>query len=257
PRQPPPPNPNQQESPLQTYLTSRMNSQSRKPCVMTIGEYDKMMSGPPAYTPPVGYLADYATLTSDSNPPDPNKPRKRDKMREEMMLREEKTSFGFAERIWRKHCGIIRSQNELLDNSNNYGDGMQNEMQQGEEVKMELDEEEYAQLQQISRRKRDKGDGRDEGEVGGRSKKVKSKGKEREREQPVAEVPRISRRDKGKEREQGQDYFTGMMQGAQAWSFGGLEGQGMDIDGEGDGERDGGGRNGCYQATVEDDEEEL
>ncbi|KAK0735492.1 hypothetical protein B0T21DRAFT_441978 [Apiosordaria backusii] len=247
---PPPTNPNSQqqqhqhqESILQNYLTSRITSQSRKPLVMTIGDFDKMMSGPRVYTPPVGYLADYAILTSGSNSSHPSddtsqKLKKRDKKREEMMLREEKASFGFAERVWRRHCEVMKAQNANLDE---YGGGIEEAMQQGGEgVKMELDEGEYyQQLQQMSRKRRGKqkeiGEGDD---IGGRSKKARNKGREkqweREREE-VGEVARVLRRDKGKERERGQDFFTATVQGGQRWSFGGLDlEEGMDVD-EGEG----------------------
>lgn len=244
---PPPPPPTHEtttttSSPLQTYLTSRLKSQSTKPCVMTIGEYDKMMSGAPAYTPPVGYLADYAILTATSSHHHKEKEKDR-KNREEMMRREEKASFGFAERVWRRHCDAVR----VRDPEGEFGEGGYNVEDQGEEVKMELDEGDYARLQQISRRKKRTGE-----EVGERSRKVKGKGKEREREQ-VGEGTR-GKRDKGKGREKGQDYFTETVQGGQTWGFGGLDG-GMDVD---EAEVEGvGGDNGCYQATVEDGEEEL
>lgn len=247
PNPPPPPPPTHETtttttSPLQTYLTSRLKSQSTKPCVMTIGEYDKMMSGAPAYTPPVGYLADYAILTATSSHHHKEKEKDR-KKREEMMRREEKASFGFAERVWRRHCDVVR----VRDPEGEFGEGGYDVEDQGEEVKMELDEGDYARLQQISRRKKRTGE-----EVGEQSRKVKGKGKEREREQ-VGEGTR-GKRDKGKGREKGQDYFTETVQGGQTWGFGGLDG-GMDVD---EAEVEGGGCDkGCYQATVEDGEEEL
>ncbi|KAK0670506.1 hypothetical protein QBC41DRAFT_221688 [Cercophora samala] len=246
PPNPPPPQPT--PSPLQTYLTSRLKSQSTKPHVITIGEYDKLMSNHPAYTPPVGYLADYAILTASASPNPIQKENHKDrKKREEMMRREESASFGFAQRLWKRHCEAVRVRNPTDEYGGVEGDGG-DEMQEGEEVKMELDEEIYLRAQQISRRKRGK-----EEDVGGRSKKVKGKGREKERE-VVVEVPRIARRDKGKGRERGQDYFTETVQGGQTWSFGGLDG-GMDVD-EGGAEGGGDGRS-CYQATVEDGEEEL
>ncbi|KAK4203327.1 hypothetical protein QBC40DRAFT_318011 [Triangularia verruculosa] len=233
--------PQQQDSPLQTYLTSRLTTQSLKPHVITIGDYDKLTSPPSSttYQPPIDYLTNHAILV----PPSPSPQRK------EMALREQESSFGFAQRLWKKHCETLYPQKL---------------------IKPELDEEEedYSRLQQISNHHQPQ----TPHSSSSRKKAKTNKGKDRLRQQqpaePVMDSPHrmISRKDKkGKEREKGQDYFTrteteipvvqGTGQSQATWSFRALDE--MDVDGEGHHRPNPTSQRGKhYQATVEDGDEE-